>query len=210
VPPERLFRQKQLIAEAQDTGKEVENMFTFKKVTLLLLALLVALAFAACTPDSPADEPIEEPPYEENGDDGYILPVPPIGELPDDIDWSRYPVIVDGVGVSDASFEMVGDDEIFPTHVSLMPLESVLGVDVFWNMQTNEVSFQGLNGFISFVVGSADFTLDGEVITLEQESLRIDDEIYLPLAFFRDVFGAGSAYFSGGHVYIHTEGGDMY
>ena len=104
---------------------------------------------------------------------------------------------------------MVGDDAIFPTHVSLMAVDSALGMDVFWNLQTDEASFTGLNGFVMFVVGSADFIVEGETITLDQESLRIDDEIYVPIQFFRDVFGAGSAYFSGGHVFIHTEGGDM-
>ena len=192
-------------------------MLHFKKIALLLLTLLLVLSFAACTgsqaPDEPIDEelPIEEAPYEDE-DDGYAIPVPPIGDIGDmdlDADWSLYPVIVDGVGVQGASLEMIGEDEIFPTHVSLMALERALGIDVFWNLQTDEVSFPGLNGFINFTVGTAEFDVDGEVITLEQESFRTDDEIYVPILFFRDVFGASSAYFAGGHVFIHTEGGDM-
>jgi len=187
-------------------------MFAFKKISLLLLALLLVLSLAACADGEPADEPIEEPPVETPGDedDGYAIPVPPIGDLEDedDTDWSLYPVIIDGVGVPGASLETVGD-EIFPTHVSLMALERGLNIDVFWNLQTDEVFFPGLNGNIHFFAGSADFDVDGETITLDQESLRIGDEIYVPIPFFRDVFGAGSAYFSGGHVFIHTEGGDM-
>ncbi|MCL2367818.1 MAG: copper amine oxidase N-terminal domain-containing protein [Oscillospiraceae bacterium] len=190
-------------------------MIKFKKLSLLLLALLLVLSFVACTssppPAEPIDTPPEEPPYEENGDDDYILPEPPIGDLEDgDVDWSLYPVIIDGVGVPGSSFEMIGEDAIFPTHVGLMSLERVLGVDVFWNLETGYVSFQGLNGFINFVVGSADFEVDGETITLDQESVRIGDELYVPISFFRDVFGAGSAYFSGGHVIIDMEGEDMY
>ena len=191
-------------------------MFNFKKVSLLLLALLFALALVACTDNESADDPIEEPPavedpgYEDEDDDGYILPVPPVGDLEDiDTDWSLYAVIVDGVGIPGASLETVGEDEIFPTHVSLMAVDSALGMDVFWDMQTDEASLMGHNGFVTFVVGSADFVVDGEPITLEHESLRIGDEIYVPIQFFRDVFGAGNAYFSGGHVFIHTEGGDM-
>ena len=186
-------------------------MLSFKRVSLLLLALLLALSFAACTESDPADDPIEEPPYEEYLEDEYDIPVPPIeedlGEL--GTDWSQYAVIIDGVGVPGASLQMIGEDEIFPTHVSLMALERALNTDVFWNLETDEVFFPGLNGNIHFFAGSADFTVDGETITLAQEALRIDDELYVPIQFFRDVFGASSAYFSGGHVFIHTVGGDM-
>jgi len=186
----------------------------FKKISLLLLALLLALSFAACTDNAPAEEPIEEPPVEEPGyyedDDGYLLPVPPIGEIDEETDWSQYSVIVNGVGVLGASFTMIGDDAIFPTHVSLMAVaERGFHADVFWNVQTDEVFFPGLNGNIHFFAGSAEFTVEGETITLEQESLRIGDEIYVPIQFFRDVFGAGSAYFLDGHVFIDIEGGDM-
>lgn len=192
-------------------------MLNFKRVSLLLLALLLALSFAACTEGNPVDEPlpgppIEEPPHEEDMDDNeYTTPVPPIGDLDDmdDTDWSQYAVIIDGVGVSGASLQMIGEDEIFPTHVSLMALEQALNTDIFWNLQTDEVFFPGLNGNIHFFAGSADFTVDGETITLAQEALRIDDELYVPIQFFRDVYGASAAYFSGGHVFIHTEGGDM-
>ncbi|MCL2828864.1 MAG: copper amine oxidase N-terminal domain-containing protein [Oscillospiraceae bacterium] len=185
-------------------------MLNFKKISLLLLTLLLVLSFAACadtesvpppTPE-PTPTPIEEPDYEEDEeeDNGYELP---------DIDWGEYAVIVDGVGVPGASLETVGDS-IFPTHVSLLAVaERGFGLDVFWNVQTDEVFFPGLNGNIHFFGGSADFDVDGETITLNQESLRIGDEIYVPILFFRDVFGAGSAYFSGGIVSINTEGGDM-
>jgi len=189
-------------------------MLKLKRVSLLVLATLLALTLVACGGGESADEavepdlPIEEPGYEEEEDDGYILPMPPIGELPD-TDWSLYPVIVDGVGIPGSSLEMIGEDAIFPTHVSLIAVDHALGMDVFWDMQTDEVSLMGRNGFVSFVAGSANFTVDGETITLDQESVRIGDEIYVPIQFFRDVFGAGSAYFSDGNVFINTEGGDM-
>ena len=130
------------------------------------------------------------------------------GEMPG-IDVLGYLVVVDGEGVPGASFEFVGDDAIFPTHVSLMALDSILGMDVFWNMQTEEVSLMGLNGFATFTVGSADFVVNGETIALDQESVRVGDEIYVPIAFFRDVYGAAGAYFSGGSVFIDTEETDM-
>jgi len=130
------------------------------------------------------------------------------GGMPE-MDVLGYLVVVDGEGVPGASFEFVGDDAIFPTHVSLMALDSTLGMDVFWNMQTEEVSLMGLNGFATFTVGSADFVVNGETITLDQESVRVGDEIYVPIAFFRDVYGAAGAYFSGGSVFIDTEETDM-
>jgi len=184
-------------------------MLTFKKVSLFLLALLLVVSFAACTGGETGEEPIEEPPYEENGDDGYAIPVPPIGEIEDsDLD-GIHAVIVDGVGIPGSSFEMIGEDAIFPTHVGLMAIEQALGADVFWNMQTGEVSLMSPNGFITFMVGSTDFYIDGEPITLAEESVRIGDEIYVPIPFFRDVFGAGSAYFEGGNVFIGMDGSDM-
>jgi len=188
-------------------------MLNLKRISLLLLVLLLALSFVACGDSAPAVQPVATPPVEEpadvdDEDDGYALPVPPIGELPD-VDWSLYPVIVDGVGVPGSSFEMIGEGAIFPTHVSLMAIERALGVDIFWNLQTDEVFFPGLKGNIHFFAGSADFEVDGETITLDQESVRIGEEIYVPIQFFRDVFGAGSAYFSGGNVFIHTEGDGM-
>jgi len=127
-----------------------------------------------------------------------------------DADVFDYPVVVDGVGVPGASLMTIGDDEIFPTHVSLMALDLTLGMDVFWRLDTNEASLTTLNGFASFTVGSAEFTIGGEVITLEHETVRVDEEIFVPISFFRDVYGAAGAYFADGSVFIDTEETDMH
>jgi len=201
----------------------------FKKILIPLMVVLLALAVVACNGDGEngpdgeieAVPPIGEvpdtngeieavPPIGEIPDNnGIVEAVPPIGELPDDF-FDIHPVVVNGMDIPGTSLETIGEDEIFPTHVSLMPLDLALGMDVFWNMQTDEASLTGRNGFVTFNVGSADFNVEGETITLIHESVRIGDEIYVPIAFFADIYGAAGAYFHGGTVFIDTEETDMH
>ena len=150
-----------------------------KKVGLASLMIVLVLALTACG----ASE--EETNYNGN-----------VNEIESgEIDWSRYPIIVNGVGITD-SFQTVGEDEIFPTHVPLVAVAEAFDVEVEWDEDTDEVMLEGLNGEITFTVGSAVFEVDGRRVTLGQPSVEIDDTIYVPTLFFRDVFGAGSAYFS--------------
>ncbi|MCL2249293.1 MAG: copper amine oxidase N-terminal domain-containing protein [Oscillospiraceae bacterium] len=204
----------------------------FRKVLLVVLILTLSLAVISCddnveepvpnevvedVPETPEAPEVPEIPATDDEED-FVEAVPPIAELPevdvvepdDNDEFVLYPVWVDGVGIPNASFVVVGDDSLFPTHVSLMALDLALSMDVFWNMQTDELSLMGLNGFVTFTVGSTEFIVEGETITLEQEVVRIDDEIYVPLQFFRDVYGAAGAYFLEGSVFIDTEETDMH
>jgi len=107
----------------------------------------------------------------------------------------------------------VGEDDGlgWPTHIPLIPVAEALGSEVNWNTNTRRVTLEGLNGEISFIVGSNDFEVDGETFTMNQSSEEIDGELYVPILFFRNIFGAGSAIFSGGIVEINTEdAGDMF
>jgi hypothetical protein len=205
------------------------KIFMFRKLLLVVLILALSLAVISCddnveeyVPDEVVED-IPSPGYvpetiEPDDEEDFIEVVPPIAELPevdmvepdDNDEFVPYPVWVDGVGIPNASFVVVGDDSLFPTHVSLMALDLALGMDVFWNMQTDELSLMGFNGFATFSVGSAEVIVEGERITLDQEIIRIEDEIYVPLQFFRDVFGAAGAYFLEGSVFIDTEETDMH
>jgi len=203
------------------------KIFMFRKVLLVVLVLALSLAVISC--DDNVEEPVPDEVVEDIASPGYVPEtiepddeedfveaVPPIAELPgvdvaepdENHEFAVYPVWVDGVGIPNARFAIV--DEDFPTHVSLMPLDLALGMDVFWNMQTDELSLMGLNGFVTFTVGSAEFIVEGESITLEQPVMRADDEIFVPIQFFRDVFGAAGAYFFEGSVFIDTEETDMH
>ena len=128
-------------------------------------------------------------------------------ERPNDMDaydeW-QYEIIVNGVGLADAYARIVGD-EIFPTHVPLIPIAKALGVQVDWDYDNGEVSLEGLNGNILFAVGSTDFLVEGEAITLLQYTVVADDSVYVPLQFFIEVFGMNNAYFEGGQIFINND-----
>jgi hypothetical protein len=162
------------------------------------------------------EQPVTPPEdiYDE-GPPNYEQPVTPPEDIYDedadydtdvDIDYEWPAVIVDGVGVQGSSHRIVGDD-IFPNYVSLEPVAQALGAQV--SVRGNSISLQGLSGGISFEIGSADFAINGTTVALDQPALEFDGVIYVPIPFFRDVFGAGSAFFSGGEVHISADGGDM-
>ena len=80
-----------------------------------------------------------------------------------------------------------------------------LGASVTWNYDTREVSIEGRKGLITFRPGSADFTVDGDVVTLNQPSMLIGNTTYVPILFFRDVFGMNNAYMHAGEAHIDNE-----
>ncbi|MCL2563703.1 MAG: copper amine oxidase N-terminal domain-containing protein [Oscillospiraceae bacterium] len=182
-------------------------MTTFKKLALLLLALLLALTLVACNNDNGDDE------YDYD-EDGYVGIEPPIGDISDmEIpDWSLYPVIIDGVGVPGATiaFDPYVED-IFPTHVSLINVAEAMGASV--EVNGDEVALESLTGDpITFTVGGNHFRLNGGGVELNQSTFLEGGTIYVPMDFFRDVFGAEVVFFSGGHVYIYIDSvpDDMY
>jgi len=190
-------------------------MKKFKKLLPFALTVALLLLGACSATTNTNDDPpaAEDPP-------NYEQPV----TLPEDIDpedvevdcetdtdvnyvWPT--IFVNGEGIPGIDHRIVGDD-IFPTHVPLIPVATALGVDSILILEVYPpiVDLAGLNGDISFTVGSEDFAVDGEVITLNQLSVEIDGVIYVPVMFFRDVFG-GSAFSSGGEVHISADDDGM-
>jgi len=141
---------------------------------------------------------------------------PEFVELPDDWDGGtddyipHYDVLIDGEGLVGAHVIFVGEDAIFPTHAELVPVAAALGAEVEWNQETNEVVLEGLNGSISFIAGSYDFTVNGETITLYQPSVDFYGTLYVPVLFFRDIYGMPSAYSFEGRIYIDSVESDMH
>lgn len=136
------------------------------------------------------------------------IAVLPDGLLPADIggigdsdsDFVDAPVFVNGAPIFDAF--TLGEPG-FPTHVPLMHVLAALEAPV--RVEGNAVTVEGLNGTIVFEIGSNDFAVDGETITLELNSFRIDGTIYVPVPFFRVVFGMNNAYSLGDTVFIDND-----
>ena len=138
---------------------------------------------------------------------------PEFVELPDDWvyedvdDW--YCIVIDGEGLVGPHALFMDQDVDFQTHVELIPVAEYLGAEVEWNLETGEVNLEGLNGNISFIVGSNDFTVNGETVTLHHASEDFYGMLAVPVLFFRDVFGMASAYSFEGRIYIGSEESDM-
>jgi len=133
-------------------------------------------------------------------------------ELPDD--WNHedvdlhYDIIIDGEGLVGAHALFLDEEMDHQTHVELVPVAAHLGATVVWN-EDNTIAIEGLDRDITFTVGSNDFTVNGETITLFHGSVDFYGTVYVPVLFFQDVFGMGSAYAFEGRIYINTDADDM-
>jgi len=160
-----------------------------KKLLPAALAMLLSLALIACGTAYENGESTEQTTtqaYDTTWPETEIL------------DFS--PVFVNGENVAGA--QILRDEEYWPTHVTLMAVLDVFGTAIA--VEDGVVTMEGLNGEITFAVGSNEFDVDGETVTLDDESLEIHGTLYVPLAFFRDVFGALSASVLSGEVNIDT------
>ena len=122
-------------------------------------------------------------------------------------DWSNYPIIINGIGITDNFFIPEGD--IFPTHVPLFPVANALELDVIQGGSQIAIQQDGEGlAFLSVVNYLA--SEEDRVDVSPNDAFMADDgyfTIYVPIALFREMgFGA---YFAGGHIYINTDAGDM-
>ncbi|MCL2446970.1 MAG: copper amine oxidase N-terminal domain-containing protein [Oscillospiraceae bacterium] len=164
-----------------------------KKILSIGIIVLLALALVACgSPAYSTEEPTTTT---------QATTTEP--EIDHDI---LFNVWVDGQNVPNSS--VLRDEEYFTTHVSLLPVLAMLDLAV--DMEDGVVTMTGLDGrSITFTIGSNEFDVNGETVQLDAESLRPDDDgIYVPVAFFRTVFGAASVSVMTGEVYISTHATD--
>lgn len=145
-----------------------------------------------------------------------------------DVDWSRCPIIVDGVCVTD-NYASLDPGSMFPTHVPLGPIVAVLH-DLGLHDGQVEVAVpedgvpvirvKALDGReIYFRNNSAEFVweTDGETGSESPAGTPgpadlvqiFDGQVYVPI-WFLHTFGASAAYFEGGHVFIYTSPTDMH
>ncbi|MCL2572785.1 MAG: copper amine oxidase N-terminal domain-containing protein [Defluviitaleaceae bacterium] len=145
----------------------------------------------------------------------YEMPVtgPEFVELPDDWEvedvepW--YCIVVDGEGLVGPLALFMDEEMDFQTHVELMPVAEHLGAYVNWDQDTNIVTLEGRIGSISFEVGSYEFIVDGETVALYHSSVDFYGTVFVPVLFFRDVFGMPAAYAFEGRIYISSTESDM-
>jgi len=148
-----------------------------------------------------------------------VTDTPPTAE----VDWNNYPIIVNGKGVA-ANFATVDPNSIFPTHIPFVPVLEALhelglhdGNISVTTLDDGRQQFKvmDLNGReLRFESDSAEFSWEsphesGGVMPAgtpnPADYVRIiDGDVYVPISFFRDVFGIEYVAFEGGHVIIET------
>jgi len=168
------------------------------KKVIIMVILAVALLFSASCGTNDPEQGSEADRNVAEDDDGV---------WDGGIDWSLYPIIIDGrIGVPENFHTAPGSD--FPTHVPLMPILAALEISAV--VDSGSVSLAGLLGEITFEVGSANFILGDETITLAYEAISLDGQIFVPILFFRDVYGMGFAGWLSGAVHLNMQADDMY
>jgi len=171
-----------------------------RKIKLAVSIVLgtLALALSACSAESTQDN--QGP---ATGNEPLYVDV-----TTGDVDWANVQIIIDGRRGVAANLHTHADAD-FPTHVPLVPVANALGVTVSTAYSyPPHVTLEGLQGTIGFTVGTNTFTVGNQTVTLWHQSLLVDNEIYVPILFFRDVFGMGQAMWMGGIVYIDAEAFD--
>ena len=130
-----------------------------------------------------------------NGENGYEDPA----TLPGTIEsgTTTGTVTVNGVSLPDATiFTAAGESA--PTHVSLFPVMNALGVYEFEGDGAEEIYWlEGLNGQITFMFGANLIEVGDETVDLPHYPFEYNGVFYVPVLFFQDAFGAGSATVSG-------------
>ena len=136
------------------------------------------------------------------GDDQLYEPPSTVFEMPD----SPFPIIIHGVYLSGVNFLLEDiDAENFSVSVPLRSVAENLNATIDWNAETAMVTLQTEDKHISFAVGTTEFYVNDEVITLNNPSKLVEGSTFVPLSFFREIFGMNNAYFEGGTVFINQE-----
>ncbi|MCL2215507.1 MAG: copper amine oxidase N-terminal domain-containing protein [Defluviitaleaceae bacterium] len=128
-----------------------------------------------------------------------------LGWFDDDFDIFVYPVTVNGVGLPGVEPVTVGDS-IWPNYVPLRPIMQHLGQALRWYGDIREVRASSPRGEISFRIDQPYYFVtaaDGTVTTYTLDvPVIINDYTYVPIRFFRDVYGFNNAFFHADTVVI--------
>lgn len=121
-------------------------------------------------------------------------------EIDQTIDWSNYPIIVEGSGLA-VDFVHLNETVYLP----IRAVVEALGFTLEWNRELASMQLITPDHIITLAVDSADFVRDGQTITLAHPTLLIDGVSHVPINFFREVVGFNNAFFAGGHVTINND-----
>jgi len=176
-----------------------------KKNVFIATVLILGLVFlVACGGNADS--------IQDNGEDTYQTVEPsiyqsPEEDLPEAPDWSNYPIIINGVGVTN-NFHII-EGEAFPTHVPLA-VADVLGLDVMQSGSQISIQQDGENLVGLSIVNYLTFGDDRVDVSVSDTFMADDDyfTIYVPISLFREL--GFTAYSIGGHVYINDDAGDMH
>lgn len=130
--------------------------------------------------------------------DNLIILMPTVDPI-ETFEWSNYPIIVEGSGLSLDFVEL--NDTIY---VPLRAVIDSLGGIIEWEPAYPRIQIIWANHAFLVYVGTNEFTRDAETIILDSPSVLIGSTTYVPLSFFREVLGFNNAYFHGGHVQINN------
>ena len=133
-------------------------------------------------------------------------PTPEVEEPPSAS--GAFPIVVDGEELGSTA-KAVGADQIFPNYLPLVAVADALGATDFGGVAGLGATAVAGGTFnfrtpagrnISGIIGSPDFTAGTTAVSLAEPALAIDGLVYVPLSFFREVFGVPSVFFEGGQV----------
>jgi hypothetical protein len=119
----------------------------------------------------------------------YFLPEYPAQYFVEVYPWELSPVLINGEPVMGATLQYVGEDAIWPTHVSLRPVADHLGETLTWDDATRTATMTSPLGTIAITIGSDDAVIIGS-------------RTYVPIRFFREAYGFNNAFFHAGNVFI--------
>jgi len=172
-----------------------------KKYAFFTMILAISLVFlVACGGNDTND-------MQGNSEGSYQFPEDNLQHYPEAQDWGNYPIIINGVGITNNFHTIEG--EVFPTHVPLA-VADILGLDII--QAGSQISIQQYGERLTElnIVNYLIFGDDRIDVSISDTFMAADDyfTIYVPITLFRDI--GFTAYSIGGHVYINNDAGDMH
>ena len=144
-------------------------------------------------------EPVEEDEFQQAVTLPALVPTPR-EDLPLDIPANA--IFVNGAIISAPWQEQNG--------VYMVPLRSVMAAlnldgTISWNGETNSIVVSNGSQEINLSVGSNEYLVDGQVLTLDSSPVIIDSLTFVPFNFFSLVFGLNNAYYLDGRIMIDND-----
>jgi hypothetical protein len=92
---------------------------------------------------------------------------------------------------------LLRDEFGVPIGVPLRVVVSMLGYPISWDARTASVTVGSPRGNVSFYVGTTEFVVEDRILAIATPSIAARGRVYVPLTFWRDVFGADVVFDAG-------------